>query len=244
MLRLLGPAARGRFLATRHGAHEATQRREGCTELQTSLGRSDFQSVLWTPSFAVTVFSKALPRRRSAKSEARGMKSEAASWQRPRSRLWSESSGLSDIDLEACMQHLLVACSLFLLSLLVEQVAIEVLLGFVGEFAIVCSSCGGDPERSPKRGPNSELTAAGCATTDGLGIDVVKLRSPWVFSEPVAVQSPTRRPNVLSWTGGVEVSSGTGDHSIGRAAGRPENLPIKWAMRDFARCFVANVSAF
>ena len=94
------------------------------------------------------------------------------------------------------MQHLLVACSLFLLSLLVEQVAIEVLLGFVGEFAIVCSNCGGDPERSPKRGPNSKLTAAGCATTDGLGIDVVKLRSPWVFSGPVSVSSQNLGGNV------------------------------------------------
>ena len=118
------------------------------------------------------------------------------------------------------------------------------LLGFVGEIAMVCSMCGGDPERSPKRGPNSKLTAAGCATTDGREHDVVKLRPPWVFSEPVAVSSPKLGGNVLSWTGGVDGKSSPGDPMIGRAAGRPENLPIKWAMRDFVRCFVANVSAF
>ena len=131
------------------------------------------------------------------------------------------------------MQHLLVAYSSLLLSLLVDvtcRIAIAVLLGFVGEFAIVCSSWGGDPERSPKRGPNSKLTAAGCATKDVVAVGVAKLRLPTWFLVSIAVKSPTRRPNVLSWTGGVEVSSGTGDHSIGRAAGMPGNLPIKRAI--------------
>ena len=112
------------------------------------------------------------------------------------------------------MQHLLVAFSSFLLSLLVDvtcRVAIAVLLGFVSEFAIVCNMCGGDPGRSLKQGPTTKFTAAVCATTDGLGIDVVKLRSPWVFSEPVAVSSPKRGSNVLSWTGGVDGESGPGD---------------------------------
>ena len=59
------------------------------------------------------------------------MKSEAASWQRPRSRPRSEPSRLADLDLEACMHHLLVAFSSFLLSLLVDvtcRIAIAVLL--------------------------------------------------------------------------------------------------------------------
>ena len=109
---------------------------------------------------------------------------------------------------------------------------------------MVCSMCGGDPERSPKQGPNSKLTAAGCATTDGLGIDVMKPRSPWVFSEPVAMSSPNLGGNVLSWTGGVDGKSGPGDPMKGRAAGRPENLPIKWAILEIVRSFVAKVLAF
>ena len=71
--------------------------------------------------------------------------------------------------------------------------------------------CGGDPGRSLKQGPTTKFTAAGCATTDVLGIDVVKLRFPWVFSEPVAVSSPNLGGNVLSWTGGVDGESGPGD---------------------------------
>ena len=77
------------------------------------------------------------------------------------------------------MRHFLVEVSSFLLPLLVNVdrcAAIAVLLGFVGEFAMVCSMCGGDPGRSLKQGPTTKFTAAGCATTDGREHDVGKLR--------------------------------------------------------------------
>ena len=112
------------------------------------------------------------------------------------------------------MQHLLVAFSSFLLSLLVDvtcRVAISVLLGFVGEFVIVFSRRGGDPERFLKQDPTSKFTAAVCTTMDVVAVDVAKLRLLTWFLVSVAVKSPTRRPNMLSWTGGTKVKSVPGD---------------------------------
>ena len=70
------------------------------------------------------------------------------------------------------MQHLFVASSSLLLSLLVyvtRRVAIAVLLRFVVKSAIVCKACGGGLGPTRETGKTTKLTAPGCDATDGLG---------------------------------------------------------------------------
>ena len=72
------------------------------------------------------------------------------------------------------------------------------LLGFVDEFAISCSMCGGDPERTRETGAASKFTAAGCAATEGLDVDGGSLRFSQWFREPVAAMVPKLRLSVFS----------------------------------------------
>ena len=99
------------------------------------------------------------------------------------------------------MQHLIIACYYspsFLLVCVVPRVAIAELLGFGDCFAIDCSKCGGDPERSLKQGPTSKFTAAGCTTLDVVDVDVGILSSAWWSWQSVAELSPKWRLSVWS----------------------------------------------
>ena len=99
------------------------------------------------------------------------------------------------------MQHLFVAFSSFMVSLLVNvtpRIAIAVLLGFVGCVAIVCKACGGGLGPTRETGKTTKPTAPSCDATDGLDVDVVVLRFSLLFSWVAAAVGPKIGLTVLS----------------------------------------------
>ena len=167
----------------------------------------------------MSILPRALPRICRAKLEARGIVFPTFSWHAGRSRPQPESSRQSDAICEIRVQHFVAAFYRFLFCLLVcvvRRVAMAVLLGFVGCFAIVCRRCGGDPRRSLKQGPAPEFTAAACATVDVRGVDVGNLRFSWMFSETVAAASPGRNNTEISWAAAGDVGVAPADLIEGR----------------------------
>ena len=70
--------------------------------------------------------------------------------------------------------------------------------GIRGRFAISCSRCGGDPERTRETGAASKFTATGCTTVDGLEVDVGNLRFSLLLLLSAAVLIPLWKLGVLS----------------------------------------------